>query len=141
MNGLKEVRKAKGMSQTDLAEAVGIPQVAVSFLETYDVEAVGELKDRLSIVLEHNFYKGNYPCDELIKGDRKMSQNEKVLDYMIRHGSISQREAVQFGCYRLSARIHDLREQEYNIKTENKAFKNEYGRGYYAVYSLVGGRP
>lgn len=139
MYGLKEARKAKGMNQTELAEAIGIPQTAVSFLETYDVEAVGELKERISIVLEHNFFK--HETGELIKGDKKMTQNEKVLDYMLRHGSISQREAVQFGCYRLSARIHDLREQEYAIKTENKAFVNEYGRGYYAVYSLVGGKP
>lgn len=52
------------------------------------------------------------------------------------HGSISQRDAVAFGCYRLSARIHDLREAGHKIKADTKYFKNEYGCGHYAVYRL-----
>lgn len=65
-----------------------------------------------------------------------MTQNQRVLDFMQTHGSISQRQAVAFGCYRLSARIHDLRAAGHKIKTENKGFKNKYGCGHYAVYRL-----
>lgn len=65
------------------------------------------------------------------------TQNKQVLEYMREHGSISQREAVGFGCYRLSARIHDLREQGYKITSTTRRFTSRTGRGgYYAEYSL-----
>lgn len=65
-----------------------------------------------------------------------MTQNQRVLDFMQTHGSISQRDAVAFGCYRLSARIHDLRKAGHKIKADTKYFKNEHGCGHYAVYRL-----
>ena len=38
-----------------------------------------------------------------------MSQNEEVVQYMKLHGSITPMDAVaDLGCYRLSARIHDI---------------------------------
>ncbi len=41
-----------------------------------------------------------------------MSQNDKVLEYMERHGSITQKEAYDaFGCFRLGARIAELKER------------------------------
>lgn len=69
--------------------------------------------------------------------DTKMKQTQRVYEFMKAHGGISQRDAVQFGCYRLSARIHDLRADGHVIKSENKSFRGEYGSGHYAVYSLV----
>lgn len=67
-----------------------------------------------------------------------MTQNEAVLEYMREHGSITPQEAVNaLGCFRLSARIYDLREQGYLIRTENKRFKSRSGKGgYYAEYSF-----
>lgn len=47
-----------------------------------------------------------------------MTQEEKIFDYMLLHGSITQREAVKLGCYRLSARIYDLKKQGHIIITE-----------------------
>lgn len=39
-----------------------------------------------------------------------MTQCEKVLDYIDRHGEITQRDAYKMGIYRLSARIKDLKD-------------------------------
>lgn len=66
------------------------------------------------------------------------SQNKMILEYLQRCKSISQYEAAEiFGCWRLSARISDLREMGYNIKTEMKKSKNRYGHTVrYARYSL-----
>ena len=69
--------------------------------------------------------------------DTKMKQTQRVYEFMKAHGGISQRDAVAFGCYRLSARIHDLRADGHVIKSVNKSFRGEYGSGHYAVYSLV----
>lgn len=66
-----------------------------------------------------------------------MTQNEKVLEHMRQHGKISQRDAVKFGCYRLSARIHDLKAMGQKIITETKYFKTKEGAGHYAEYRLA----
>ena len=66
-----------------------------------------------------------------------MKQTEKILQFMQENGKITQKDAVKFGCYRLSARIHDLKEMGYKIVKENKGFRNEYGCGHYAEYRLA----
>lgn len=68
----------------------------------------------------------------------KENQNMQVLEYMREHGSISQREAVRIGCYRLSARILDLRRMGYAITATRKTFFTKAGHyGFYAEYKLV----
>jgi len=48
-----------------------------------------------------------------------MTQNELVLNYMAKHGAITQRLASeQLGVSRLAARIDDLKEAGIKIKTE-----------------------
>lgn len=47
---------------------------------------------------------------------KKKSQNQKVLDYMREHGSITSFQAFTvLKCTRLSARIKDLRSKGYDI--------------------------
>lgn len=65
-----------------------------------------------------------------------MTQEEKILEFIRTHGEISQRDAVGFGCYRLSARIYDLKEAGFDIVKEMRSFKNEHSRGQYAVYKF-----
>lgn len=67
------------------------------------------------------------------------SQCEMILDYMRSHKSISQAVAVEkFDCYRLSARIFDLRDEGYEIKKTLVKKKNKEGNTVqYAEYSLV----
>ena len=67
-----------------------------------------------------------------------ISQNKLILDHLMKHGSISQYEAADiFGCWRLSARISDLRDLGYSIKTEMIKTKNRYGHTVmYGRYSL-----
>ena len=133
MNGLREARKAKGISQKELADKCGVPQAVISFLETYDIEAGGGLVSKIN---------GAFGIEPNKKGAKEMTQAKRVLDYMEKHGSISPKEAMNaFSCYRLAAVIFNLRKDGYVIKTEKVPFSNEYTNGYYAVYSLVGGKP
>ena len=63
-----------------------------------------------------------------------MTQEEQIIDFIRKHGEISQRDAVGFGCYRLSARIYDLKDAGFDIVKEMRSFKNDFSRGQYAVY-------
>lgn len=67
------------------------------------------------------------------------SQCDKILAHMQSGKGISQYEAAQkYGCYRLSARIWDLREQGYEISKTMVTKKNEEGNAVsFAVYRLV----
>lgn len=48
-----------------------------------------------------------------------MSQANKILEYMKRHGSITSLEAMtHIGCMRLSSRIHDLKQKGYVISSD-----------------------
>ena len=130
MTGLKEARKRAGLSQKDLADKCHVSQTVISLLETCDILPGEGLLSAINRALGMRF--------EDTKRGEKRTQNQRVLDFMQKHGSISQRDAVQFGCYRLSARIHNLRMEGHKIKTENRGFSNQYGSGHYAVYSLDG---
>lgn len=45
-----------------------------------------------------------------------MSQKEKILEYLKTNGEINVMQALwKFGCYRLSARIYELREEGHVI--------------------------
>ena len=68
----------------------------------------------------------------------KMSQCEKIMKYMRMNGEITQRDALFLGCQRLASRIHDLKREGQNIKTETRKVKNADGsHSYIAVYSLA----
>ena len=68
-----------------------------------------------------------------------MSQNNMIIRYLKTHKrGLTQADAVErFGCYRLSARISDLREMGYDISTTMETKKNRYGTPVtYARYKL-----
>ena len=49
---------------------------------------------------------------------REESHKRQVLEYLKRHGSITPMDALrEFGCYRLGARIYDLRREGVKIRT------------------------
>lgn len=71
---------------------------------------------------------------------QKRTQAQLTLEYMARYGSITQQEAIEaFDCYRLAARIADLRRAgfaiitgkakgpwaEYRLKTEEEKHEQE----------------
>ena len=68
----------------------------------------------------------------------KMTQCQKVLEYMKRYGSITQLDALRdIGCMRLASRISDLRSQGYAIGRRMKTSKNREGDDiYFAEYYL-----
>lgn len=62
----------------------------------------------------------------------KKTQCEMILEYLQKFGEITQLEAFSaIGCFRLAARISDLREDGYNISTEMTKGKKSY-----AIYRL-----
>lgn len=66
-----------------------------------------------------------------------MTQCDKIVAFMREHGEITQRDAIGFGCYRLGARIWDLKATGVDIKREMRQVKNADGsRTMIAVYSL-----
>ena len=58
----------------------------------------------------------------------KLTQYDRVLDHLARNKKLSQKQAINlYGCYRLSAVIHRLRKDGYNISTNFKSGKNRFG--------------
>lgn len=67
-----------------------------------------------------------------------MTQTQRIIDFIERHGKITQRDAIGLGCYRLSARIHDIRQSGIMIKSETKSVRNADGsHSNIAVYSFA----
>ena len=69
----------------------------------------------------------------------KITQCQRIIDYMRRFGSISTLEAFNdLGVARLASRIHDLKGQGYNIISDTKTSKNRYGESVsFKVYRLA----
>ena len=69
----------------------------------------------------------------------KATQCERIVEYMKKHGSITQLDAyVEIGCMRLPSRIHDLRKQGYAIRVETERVqKRDGGFAPIARYSLI----
>lgn len=75
------------------------------------------------------------------KTERTQTQCDKIMRYMKTHKKgITQALAVDlFSCYRLSARIHDIREMGYEVTTIQESKKNDDGHVVnYARYVLEG---
>ena len=72
---------------------------------------------------------------------QKTTQAERVLEYMMEFGSITQLEALRdLGVMRLASRISDLKKQGYPIKGDVVAVKNRYEENCYIKrYSLQEG--
>ena len=68
-----------------------------------------------------------------------MSQNGRVLDYMMKHGSITALEAVDnLGVMRLASRVHEIKEQGIGIETVMQEGVNRFGETTkFARYYLV----
>ena len=66
-----------------------------------------------------------------------MTQCEMIVEYINRYGSITDVEAyADLGIRRLAARISDLKEQGYNIKSVGETGKNRFGKKtHYTRYS------
>lgn len=67
------------------------------------------------------------------------TQLNRILAHLLEHETITPLEALyEYGCYRLGARIADLRKQGYNIETKITAGKNRFGDSVnFATYRLL----
>lgn len=68
-----------------------------------------------------------------------MTQCERIMRHLQDYGSITQAEAVsEYGCYRLGARIWDLKAQGVPIRSERVTGKNRYDEPVsFSRYSIV----
>ena len=68
------------------------------------------------------------------------SQNERIMDYLRKRGSITQREADTYlGVMRLASRISDMKSKGINIVSEYENVTNRYGeKNRIKRYRLVG---
>lgn len=57
-----------------------------------------------------------------------MSQNKRILESLQNGDKLTPLDALErFGCFRLGARVYDLRKQGHDIKSETVARKNSNG--------------
>lgn len=71
-------------------------------------------------------------------GENAMTQKLEVLIHLQQHGDITPIDALkEFGCFRLSARIFELREEGYQIDT----FYETVGKKTFARYVLMKKQP
>lgn len=60
--------------------------------------------------------------------EHKPTQNERIVDYIHRFGSITQLEALRdLGVMRLASRISDLKRRGYPIKSKREMVNNRFG--------------
>ena len=71
-----------------------------------------------------------------------MSQNGMILDYLQKGYTLTQAEAISlFGCYRLGARIFEIRELGFDIRKSMEQNVNRFGENVrYARYWMPGGK-
>ena len=74
-----------------------------------------------------------------LTNEQTATQKDLILRFMQENGSITQIEAAQeIGCWRLGARIFDLKRDGHNIKKDTVLRKNRYGKPIsFARYRLV----
>lgn len=68
-----------------------------------------------------------------------MTQNDRIMNHLQEHGTITQLEAMQeYGIYRLASRISDLRKEGIKIDRTMVKGKNRYGESTcFAEYRLL----
>lgn len=71
-------------------------------------------------------------------GSEKLTQCEKILQYMADEGSITPLDALrEFNCMRLASRISDLKKAGFVVHKEMETAKNKRGESVrYARYRL-----
>ena len=80
--------------------------------------------------------RGNW--QKIFRKDFKMSetQNQQILDYLKKGNSINPLEALNlFGCFRLSARIYNLRQEGHDII--KRTITSDHGDKHFAEYTLL----
>ena len=69
-----------------------------------------------------------------------MTQTMRVLDYIMRNGSITTMQAFHLGITRLASRVHDLRKLEIPVQKEMVTVTNQLGeKCKVALYTIPGG--
>ena len=74
---------------------------------------------------------------EILLGARPKSQNEQIIEYLLEGNEITPIDALNlFGCFRLGARIYDLREMGYPIEMKARTTCTNGVHKRFAVYYI-----
>lgn len=107
------------------------------FAEVYPKKKVDAvIKELLDVIksLRPDDPSGVHPEYKIDKSSKK-TQTEAIKDYLLQGHSITPLDALEmFGCFRLGARIADLKKQGY--KVDSKIKKDERTGKRYALYKL-----
>ncbi len=70
---------------------------------------------------------------------KKVSQKERIIEYLHKEGSITALEAVrELGILQLSARLVELERSGFIFHKENETAKNRYGENvHFTRYSII----
>ena len=81
-------------------------------------------------------------CQQPPRKGEEMTQKQMILSHLKEAGSITPGVALEeYGCFRLSARIADLKADGHNIVTDMVTRKNRFGRAVrFARYRLEAGQ-
>ena len=98
---------------------------------------VGKRKKHAPTKQEHASTTTTEKYTPVLKKCKADSQNFKIMQYLIGHESITQKEAAQmFDCWRLPARIFELRKKGAIIRTEDIPTISKCASSSYARYYL-----
>lgn len=112
----------------------GLP-LAGEYFDVNDVlMAFHELKDVIKSLRPED-PDGVHPAYKINKESKK-SQADAIKDYLLQGHSITPLDALEmFGCFRLGARIADLKKQGYKIESTIK--KDERTGKRYGLYKII----
>lgn len=132
--------KEWGRSQKTFSEAVGVSSRQAVSLWQKGQRKPNSYKQfkKICEVLEINpdvFELKQKQEQKQYMTNRSLTQNQKILHYLVDHGSITPLEALStFGCMRLASRISDLKKEGYPITST--IIKDRDSGQRYAVYTL-----
>lgn len=125
-HGLNSVKAARGLTAIIIGESFGAYKLRFDRPVESDYGAID-----YEWFAEPNMVTLIEPKD----GRHKSPMNQKILKHLTKGKSLTQLEALSlFGCFRLAAAVHDLRNAGHDIQTETKTDEN--GK-HYARYRFV----
>ena len=75
------------------------------------------------------------------EGKERLTQQERVLQYLEEHGAITQKEALnELGVYRLASRIHNIKQAGIKVNSQRIGVRNRFGELCHVSEYILGDR-
>lgn len=132
---IRKARTDAGFTQKQLGDMLGLPYQSIGQWERCIRNPKIDVLMRIACACKCDL---RWLLIGIEKKESGMTQCDRILEYMETVGPITQLDAArEFGCYRLGARIWDLRNAGHAISKRMVTNKNRYGeRVSFAEYRL-----